>query len=136
MHLFFARADIVDKTASFVARSGATLEGRIRENEKNNPKFAFMNPSDPYHAYYKHTVKEIQEGRGPSVAGGSAATGGAATAGEAGKDAAAAQAAKPPPKEPLPLEFIAEQPQITQQDLYVTSLSPLPLVLTVTICRS
>ena len=56
--------DIVDKTASFVARNGIEFENRIRQNEINNPKFNFLNPADPYHAYYQHKVKEFKEGRG------------------------------------------------------------------------
>ena len=56
--------DIVDKTASFVARNGIEFENRIRQNEINNPKFNFLNPVDPYHAYYQHKVKEFKEGRG------------------------------------------------------------------------
>ncbi|KAK3540019.1 hypothetical protein QTP70_022812 [Hemibagrus guttatus] len=56
--------NIVDKTASFVA------SGEIRQNEINNPKFNFLNPSDPYHAYYRHKVNEFKEGKGqePSAA--------------------------------------------------------------------
>ena len=56
--------DIVDKTASFVARNGPEFESRIRKNELNNAKFNFLNPSDPYHAYYQHKVREFKEGRG------------------------------------------------------------------------
>eukprot|EP00058_Branchiostoma_floridae_P000061 XP_002585549.1 hypothetical protein BRAFLDRAFT_90869 [Branchiostoma floridae] len=37
--------NIVDKTASFVARNGPEFESRIRQNEINNPKFNFLNPS-------------------------------------------------------------------------------------------
>ena len=40
------------------------FENRIRQNEINNPKFNFLNPADPYHAYYQHKVKEFKEGRG------------------------------------------------------------------------
>ena len=57
-------SDIVDKTASFVARNGPEFESRIRQNELNNPKFNFLNSTDPYHNYYKHKVKEFVEGRG------------------------------------------------------------------------
>lgn len=56
--------DIVDKTASFVARNGPEFESRIRQNEQNNAKFNFLNPADPYHAYYQHKVKEFREGKG------------------------------------------------------------------------
>ncbi len=56
--------DIVDKTASFVARNGPEFEARIRDNEQGNPKFNFLNFGDPYHAYYQHKVKDIREGKG------------------------------------------------------------------------
>lgn len=56
--------DIVDKTASFVARNGPEFEARIRQNELGNPKFNFLNTGDPYHAYYQHKVQEIREGKG------------------------------------------------------------------------
>ncbi|XP_078679823.1 splicing factor 3A subunit 1-like [Branchiostoma floridae x Branchiostoma belcheri] len=55
--------NIVDKTASFVARNGPEFESRIRQNEINNPKFNFLNPNDPYHAYYQHKVTDIKEGK-------------------------------------------------------------------------
>ncbi|XP_060699585.1 splicing factor 3A subunit 1 [Hemiscyllium ocellatum] len=62
--------NIVDKTASFVARNGPEFEARIRQNEINNSKFNFLNPNDPYHAYYRHKVNEFKEGKGqePSAA--------------------------------------------------------------------
>ena len=46
-----------------MARNGPEFEGKIRQNEINNPKFNFLNASDPYHAYYQHKVKEIEEGK-------------------------------------------------------------------------
>jgi len=55
--------NIVDKTAGFVARNGVEFETRIKQNEINNPKFNFLNPGDPYHAYYKHKVVVIREGK-------------------------------------------------------------------------
>ncbi|XP_071954810.1 splicing factor 3A subunit 1-like [Antedon mediterranea] len=55
--------NIVDKTASFVARNGPEFESRIRQNEISNAKFNFLNNGDPYHAYYQHKVKEFQEGK-------------------------------------------------------------------------
>ena len=54
--------NIVDKTAGFVARNGIEFEQRIKQNEINNPKFNFLNPGDPYHAYYKHKVVLIRSG--------------------------------------------------------------------------
>lgn len=61
---FIQHKDIVDKTASFVARNGPEFESRIRQNELGNPKFNFLSGGDPYHAYYQHKVNEIREGRG------------------------------------------------------------------------
>uniref|UniRef100_A0A914YRS9 Splicing factor 3A subunit 1 n=1 Tax=Panagrolaimus superbus TaxID=310955 RepID=A0A914YRS9_9BILA len=49
---------IVDKTAAFVAKHGVEFENKIKEKEALNPKFSFLSPTDPYHAYYKHKVKE------------------------------------------------------------------------------
>lgn len=44
-------------------RNGHEFEQRIKQNEVNNPKFNFLNPGDPYHAYYQHRVVEIREGK-------------------------------------------------------------------------
>ncbi|ODQ50471.1 Surp module [Saitoella complicata NRRL Y-17804] len=54
--------DIVEKTATYVARSGPAFESRIRDTEKHNSKFAFLNPADPYYPYYAHRLSEIQSG--------------------------------------------------------------------------
>lgn len=51
---------IVDKTATFVAKNGVEFENKIKEKEAMNAKFAFLNPADPYHAYYRHKVNEIE----------------------------------------------------------------------------
>ncbi|KAH7699804.1 splicing factor 3a, partial [Aphelenchoides avenae] len=53
---------IVDKTASFVARNGIDFENKIKEKEATNPRFNFLAPTDPYHAYYKGKVKEFETG--------------------------------------------------------------------------
>lgn len=55
---------IVDKTAQFVARNGTEFEKRILANEKNNVKFNFLTPTDPYHAYYKVRVSRSLSCRG------------------------------------------------------------------------
>ncbi|KAI3668949.1 hypothetical protein L6452_40166 [Arctium lappa] len=51
---------IVDKTASFVAKNGPEFEKRIIVSNAGNPKFNFLNPSDPYHAYYQHRLSEFR----------------------------------------------------------------------------
>jgi splicing factor 3A subunit 1 len=125
--------NIVDKTAGFVARNGPEFEQRIKQNEVNNPKFNFLNPGDPYHAYYQHRVKEIREGKDeppppatePS-AGGKAVT--AADAMKARQSELLKQAQKekepPPPKEaPADFEFIADPPSISAFDLDVVRLT-------------
>ncbi|XP_039960903.1 splicing factor 3A subunit 1 isoform X2 [Bactrocera tryoni] len=56
--------NIVDKTASFVARNGPEFEARIRQNELGNAKFNFLSSGDPYNAYYRHKVNEFREGKG------------------------------------------------------------------------
>lgn len=35
---------------------GVEFEKRILANEQNNAKFNFLNPTDPYHAYYRLRV--------------------------------------------------------------------------------
>lgn len=55
--------NIVDKTASFVARNGPEFESRIKQHEAGNPRFNFLTPTDPYHAYYQHKVKDFAEGK-------------------------------------------------------------------------
>ncbi|CAG2102915.1 unnamed protein product, partial [Medioppia subpectinata] len=54
--------NIVDKTASFVARNGPEFESRIQQNEQNNPKFNFLKAGDPYNAYYQHKCKDFRDG--------------------------------------------------------------------------
>ena len=45
-----------------VCLTGLDFEDRIRMNEAGNTKFNFLKPNDPYHAYYRHKITEIQEG--------------------------------------------------------------------------
>ena len=48
--------EIIEKTASFVARVGENFEKKVAEREKDNPKFAFLKPTDAYHMYYRARV--------------------------------------------------------------------------------
>ncbi|KAK9868629.1 hypothetical protein WJX84_000926 [Apatococcus fuscideae] len=52
---------IVDKTAQFVAKNGTNFETKILSNEKDNVKFNFLRPTDPYHPYYRYRVGEFQQ---------------------------------------------------------------------------
>lgn len=53
--------NIVDKTATFVARNGPEFETRILANEGKNEQFAFLTESNPYHAYYKQKVSDMRD---------------------------------------------------------------------------
>ena len=54
--------NIVDKTATFVARNGAEFESRIAGEHGNNQKFNCLKPSDPYNAYYRQKVDQVRSG--------------------------------------------------------------------------
>jgi splicing factor 3A subunit 1 len=55
---------VIDRTALFVARSAnpPQFEDKIREGQRSDPKFSFLNPVDPYHAYYRHRLERIAQG--------------------------------------------------------------------------
>ncbi|KAG6335876.1 hypothetical protein ID866_3213 [Astraeus odoratus] len=61
---------VIDRTALFVARSAnpPMFEDKIRENQRQDPKFSFLNPADPYHAYYRHRMDRIAAGEEPEEA--------------------------------------------------------------------
>lgn len=105
---------ILEKTAGFVARNGIAFEDRIREREKGNPKFSFLNTADAYNPYYLWRLSEIKEGRGTAIAAGR------------GGEAAAPVETKPvgPPKPP-DFQFSARMPNISAQDLEVVKLTAL-----------
>ncbi|KAF8633734.1 hypothetical protein AX17_004390 [Amanita inopinata Kibby_2008] len=55
---------VIDRTALFVARSAnpPLFEDKIREGQRSDPKFSFLNPADPYHAYYRHRLDRVSQG--------------------------------------------------------------------------
>lgn len=57
---------LLEKTASAVGKTPA-LESRIALKHATDPRFAFMRPSDPYHAYYQAKVKGAQKPAPSSV---------------------------------------------------------------------
>ncbi|KAJ5965878.1 hypothetical protein N7481_012592 [Penicillium waksmanii] len=104
---------IVEKTAGYVSRNGAVFEDRVRDKEKNNPKFSFLNPTDAYANFYQWRLTEIKEGRGTSVA-----------AGRPGEAVPAVEPATPKgPPEPPSFHFSARMPMINAQDLEVLKLT-------------
>jgi splicing factor 3A subunit 1 len=102
-----------NNTPCFVRPQLLTVIDRIREKERNNPKFSFLSPNDSYNAYYLWRLDEIRAGRGTAVA-----------AGRAGEAAAEAEKPKGPP-EPPEFHFSARMPNISAQDLEVVRLTAL-----------
>jgi hypothetical protein len=54
-------AELIDKTAEFVASRGSAIELKIWEKEQNNPRFGFLRPGDPFRAYYEMKVLEFAQ---------------------------------------------------------------------------
>ncbi|TGZ84929.1 Surp module [Ascodesmis nigricans] len=106
---------IVEKTAGYVARNGQVFEQRIREKEKHNPKFAFLNTEDPYYRFYSWRLDEIRAGRGSLLAAGRAGTSTPAVGAETPKPVG--------PKEPPEFRFSARMPNISAQDLDIVRLT-------------
>ncbi|XP_019717333.1 splicing factor 3A subunit 1 isoform X1 [Hippocampus comes] len=117
--------NIVDKTASFVARNGPEFEARIRQNEINNPKFNFLNPNDPYHAYYRHKVTEFKEGKAlePSAAVPKVMQQTMQQTQQLPQKVQVIQEAIIPKEPPPEFEFIADPPSIAAFDLDVVKLT-------------
>ena len=116
--------NIVEKTASFVARNGVEFEQRIKQNEINNPKFNFLNTGDPYHAYYQYKVDLIREGKvePEKVKAIDSTTAVAQKQSELLKSVQKEQVIVPkdPPSE---FEFLADPPSISAFDLDVVKLT-------------
>lgn len=118
--------NIVDKTASFVARNGPEFESRIRQNELGNPKFNFLNFGDPYHAYYQHKVKEFKEGKGQEPTFNSSALAKSVNVTAHQKQQEILKQVEQPfiPKDPpTEFEFIADPPSISALDLDIVKLT-------------
>lgn len=119
---------IVDKTASFVAKSPKPelFEDKIRAREKSDSRFAFLNKEDAYHAYYLHRLEAFRGGEVAEVK----ADASKAAAAEGGEDADDNDG-RPP--EPPALEYLVEQPPaMNAVDLCVLQPLTLPLALKLT----
>ena len=125
--------NIVDKTAQFVARNGPEFEQRIlSDNEKKqNPKFAFLQASDPFHAYYVAKVQELggTTTLAPAAGAAPAAAVAAPGAGQVSADAtvAASKKMKAPSVTPLeparPMHTVPKPPGAQPLDLDVIQLT-------------
>ncbi|KAG8747630.1 SF3a splicing factor complex subunit [Ceratobasidium sp. 414] len=108
---------IIDRTAAFVARSAnpPQFEDKIRESQRNEPKFSFLNSADPYHAYYRHRIQKVEEGEDDQ------------TVTTTTKDVpeTIAPVTQAPPKEPPPHQFVYDAPQVSAVDLDIIKLTAL-----------
>lgn len=93
----------------------ANFLDRVREKERNNPKFSFLSTNDPYTPFYLWRLNEIKEGRGTAVSAGRPGEPTPTPAPEAPKGPA------PPPE----FHFSARMPIINAQDLEVVRLTAL-----------
>eukprot|EP00656_Telonema_subtile_P043013 TRINITY_DN4924_c0_g1_i3.p1 TRINITY_DN4924_c0_g1~~TRINITY_DN4924_c0_g1_i3.p1 ORF type:complete len:700 (+),score=145.02 TRINITY_DN4924_c0_g1_i3:189-2288(+) len=111
--------NIVDKTATFVARNGPEFENRILTNEGQNQQFAFLTESNPYHAYYKQKVASMKDQMEKSVVLHGSAVRDEVKAPEVmqkkattvAKEAMAAKKKAVPKDPPPPDEFVVEHPR-------------------------
>jgi splicing factor 3A subunit 1 len=103
----------VEKTATYVGRNNKDFEERIRENERANPKFAFLNPMDPFYRYYDWRLKEIQGGGAKAATPFTTRTSTPTIKKETG------------PPEPPPYHFSGKLPPISAQDLDILRLTAL-----------
>ena len=54
--------EVLLKVAASVARHGATLEATLRENQRGNPRYAFLDPRAPSHAAYQAALARERQG--------------------------------------------------------------------------
>jgi splicing factor 3A subunit 1 len=106
--------EIVEKTASYVARNNKDFEERIRENERANPKFAFLNPMDPYYRYYDWRLSELQSSSGTKQ-----------STPFATRTSTPQIKKETGPLEPPPFLFSGKLPPISAQDLDILRLTAL-----------
>ncbi|THH03808.1 hypothetical protein EW145_g5995, partial [Phellinidium pouzarii] len=104
---------IIDRTATFVARSAnpAQFEDKVREGQRSDPKFSFLNPADPYHGYYRNKMERVAQGEDDEVPTGQEQT-------EVTEEAVV----QPTrggiiPLEPTPPDFLLDLPPINAVDL-------------------
>ncbi|KAJ9095485.1 hypothetical protein QFC20_006628 [Naganishia adeliensis] len=134
---------IIDKTAIHIAKSPLPqqLEDKIREHQKNDPKFSFLRDSDPFHRYYRYMIERVKEdGEDAVLAGNAAATAAAAVPsvvpeGEEAKDQVAKEReemrareqkkALERLKEPEAWEWALDLPNVTAKDLDILRLTAL-----------
>lgn len=113
---------VIDRTALFVARSAnpPQFEQKIRQNQVNDPKFSFLNPTDPYHAYYRHRMARIEAGEEDDTA-----QSGASQGKEGEDEPASAVPQQTRGREPPAPEFMLDAPNISSMELDTIRLTAL-----------
>jgi splicing factor 3A subunit 1 len=101
----------VDRTIVHMNRSSDPLqfEVKLRESRRTDPAFSFLNPADPYHAYYRNRMDAAM--RGEILEGVPMDTD--IKAGEVVEGKVSEDYGKPPP----PSEFLLDMPNISAVDL-------------------
>lgn len=96
-----------------MARSQNPLqfEDKVRENQRSDPKFSFLNPADPYHAYYRHKMTKLEQGNEEEM-----------TSTQVVEEMPVVKDETPAPGrivplEPPPAEFIMDTPSISAVEL-------------------
>ncbi|PLW22954.1 hypothetical protein PCASD_03571 [Puccinia coronata f. sp. avenae] len=116
---------IVDKTAAFIAKNQnpKLFEDKIRQREKTDSRFSFLNPEDAYNPYYRHRIEIIKSGGDPTQPASSSKTNPVNSTNGPPKPE---DADKPP--EPTALQFLIESsqmPKINAVDLEIIKLTAL-----------
>ncbi|CAG8795908.1 24641_t:CDS:2, partial [Gigaspora rosea] len=48
---------IIDKMATYVSKSGESLEAKVREKHIDDPRFSFLLPWNEFHSYYRQRIQ-------------------------------------------------------------------------------
>ncbi|WWC70432.1 uncharacterized protein I206_104383 [Kwoniella pini CBS 10737] len=112
--------NIVDKTANHISKSPTPLllEEKIREHQKADPKFAFLNDADPYHQYYRYMLVKVKEDADDTAAGISTST-------PIPEDQKVKKEDVINAYEPKSWEFLVDLPGVTAMDLDILRLTAL-----------
>lgn len=109
---------VADRTASYVAKNGRAFESRILKSEKGKtPKFAFLQPTSPFHAYYEDRIQFYENGGADDDDDGAAAAAadGAAKKQESQKKVAATRTKKGAPSDPASTPK-SDAPEVRKKD--------------------
>lgn len=60
---FDSSTEMIEKAAANLATKGPELEQKIREKNEDG-RFNFLNPGDPYYAFYRFKYEEAKNGTG------------------------------------------------------------------------